>query len=139
MPQKVDDLNQSDDGSLANPENYHPFFLERMSKNMSLVGLFTVIFGAINCLSIIGALIGVPFIIAGLRLRESAERFEYYAASKNEAALRDALEKQNGYFRILKILYAIYIVVFILAIIFYAFFFAALLGNGGFWKGGSFV
>jgi hypothetical protein len=74
-----------------------------MVGDMRFVGIFTLIYGALTCLGIITAIIGVPVIIMGLRLREAAEHFERYARAGDAHALTAALERQAKYFRIQKI------------------------------------
>ena len=77
--------------------------VEGMVGDMRFVGIFTLIYGAFTCLGIITAIIGVPVIIMGLRLREAAEQFERYARAGDAQALSAALERQAKYFRIQKI------------------------------------
>jgi len=91
--------------------------LKEMSKHMSFVGMFCIIYGAIACLSIIGAIFGIPYIIAGLRIRESAD--SYLAFSKNSDArqLLTAFEKQSSFFFIMKVLIIIGLVIFALYLI----------------------
>lgn len=90
---------------------------EKMTSDMKFVGLFTIIYGAITCLSIIGALIGVPLIIAGLRLREAADEYKMFQISNDKNSLRIAFEKQSKYFNILKILIIVSLVLLVLYII----------------------
>ncbi|HLA63497.1 MAG TPA: DUF5362 family protein, partial [Rhodothermales bacterium] len=61
--------------------------VDKMVGDMRFVGIMTVIFGAFSCLGIITAIIGVPVIIMGLRLRESADQFERWARAGDEASL----------------------------------------------------
>ena len=75
-----------------------------MRRDMNFVGIYTVIVGALTCLSIIGAIVGVPTLISGLRLREAAIAFDDFAASGNMGAITYALERQQKYFNITKIL-----------------------------------
>jgi len=77
--------------------------VEGMVGDMRFVGIFTLIYGAFTCLGIITAIVGVPVIIMGLRLREAAEQFERYARSGDSNALSAALERQASYFKIQKI------------------------------------
>jgi len=78
--------------------------LRSMAGDMKFVGILTIISGAISCLTIIGAAIGIPYIFAGIRLKDSAATFESYAVSADAGRLKIALELQAKYFRILKIL-----------------------------------
>ncbi len=44
----------------------------RMTKDMKFLGMFYIIYGVLTSLSIIGAILGIPLLISGLRLREAA-------------------------------------------------------------------
>jgi hypothetical protein len=101
--------------------NFSPMFIPMMSKmgsDMKFVGLFHIIYGALNCLTIIGAIIGVPFIIAGLRLRESGDSFSDYLRSNNFQILEAALERTSRFISIYKVLIIIYLVLIGLGILF---------------------
>jgi len=50
--------------------------LRSMSGDMKFIGILTIIGGALTCLSIIGAAIGIPYIFAGIRLKDAASTFE---------------------------------------------------------------
>lgn len=91
--------------------------LNKLSGDMNFVGLFFIIIGALECISIFGAIIGIPLIISGLRLRESSTSFGTFLTSGNEAALDNAFEKQSRFFFILKVLIIIGLVLFVLEII----------------------
>ncbi len=94
--------------------------VDRMAGDMSFVGLFSIIYGALTSLSIIGAIIGVPMIIAGLRLREAADNFRDYHRQGDSLALDRALERQKTYFTITKwiiiIALALMVLSFVIAI-----------------------
>jgi hypothetical protein len=103
------------------PQPFSPMFIPMVSKmgsDMKFVGLFHIIYGALNCLTIIGAIIGVPFIIAGLRLRESADSFSDYLRSNNLHILEAALERTSRFVSIYKVLIIIYLVLIGLGILF---------------------
>ncbi len=89
----------------------------RMIKDMRFVGMFYIVYGGLTCLSIIGALIGVPMIISGLRLRESADYFSTFQNQNDENAMALALEKQGSFFNIMKILMIISLVIFAIYIV----------------------
>ena len=103
----------------------------QMIGDMKFVGVFTIVYGAITCLSIIGALIGIPMIIMGMRLRESADFYTSYQSQKDENALGLAFEKQGSYFNIQKILIIIGLVIFGLYI-FGVIIFAGIMASRGF-------
>lgn len=93
--------------------------LTRMSKDMTFLSIFLIIYGALSCLTIIGAAFGVPYIFAGLRMKEAAEYFRNFAFSNNVSDLHYAIERQQRMFFIFKVLTIIGIVLFVLIMIFY--------------------
>src|SRR5574338_1169017 len=92
--------------------------VNKMSGDMNFVGIFYIIIGAIECLTIIGAIVGIPLIICGLRLRESADSFRMYLTSGDSFMLERALERESRFFFIQKIFLIISIVLFVLYIVF---------------------
>lgn len=100
--------------------------VEKMVANMRFVGIFTIIYGALTCLGIITAIIGVPLVIAGLRLREAADQFERYAHARDEASLAGALERQGSYFYIQKVFILIALAFTALYILFVIFIFGTI-------------
>ena len=103
--------------------------LPRLNSDMRFVGLFYIIYGAFISLTIIGAIVGVPMLISGLRLREASKGFEAYQADNNQKALLYAFDKQRSFFMIQKIFIILGLVFFALYILFWIFFGAALLRN----------
>lgn len=98
--------------------------IQRMAGHMKFIGWFGIIGGGLYSLTIIGAIIGIPYLFAGLRLKEAAEFFESYAQSDDRGLLLAALEKQERSFFIVKVilivslvLAAIYIVVVVALVI----------------------
>jgi Family of unknown function (DUF5362) len=98
-----------------------------MTSDMRFVGMFTIIYGVICCLTIIGALIGIPVIFAGLRLREAADQFAFFKTTNNPSSMRAGFELQGRYFRILKILIIISLVIFVVYIVLIAIFLSSFL------------
>lgn len=84
--------------------------IDKMSKDMSFLGIMSIIGGSIACLSIIGAAFGIPVIFAGIRLRESADAFKNYSYNNDPMFLHQAIEKQSRYFFIYKVITIIYLV-----------------------------
>jgi Family of unknown function (DUF5362) len=103
--------------------------LRKMSADMAFYGMFTIIVGAISCLGIISAIIGVPVIIAGLRMREAGQAFKDFGVLDDMNALKYAIERQQKMMAILKILAIIYIVFFALYILFFILFGGAILSS----------
>ena len=79
-----------------------PVETEGMVKDMRLVGMFYVVFGALSCLSIIGALAGVPMLLSGLRLREAADDLLRFRRFGDAGSFTTAVAKQAGFFRMQK-------------------------------------
>lgn len=103
--------------------------VSKMAGDMNFVGLFYVIIGAIECLTIIGAIVGIPLIICGLRLRESADSFKGYLTSGDSFMLERALEREGRFFFIQKVLMIITIAIFVLYIIFFIVFGLSLISH----------
>lgn len=115
---KIESGELSDDDNIPKQHGVFGHLFDKMTSDMKFVGIFTIIYGAISCLSIIGALFGIPVIIAGLRLREAADEYELFKNTSDNHALRRAFEKQQKYFGLLKILIIIGLVLSILGILF---------------------
>lgn len=131
--QQFDELNNIniDSSSTFKPPSLFQMNFEKMIKDMRFVGMFTIIYGAITCLTIIGALLGVPTIIVGLRMREAADQFAIFKATNDSASMRRGFELQGQYFKIVKILIIIGLVLtviyFIAIILLFASGFGALM------------
>jgi hypothetical protein len=93
------------------------FVVKKMTNDMRFVGLFTIIYGALSCLSIFGAIVGVPLIIAGLRLRESADAFVLWLSSKEDNKLTQGFELQGKFFFIQKIIIIVTLILMVLSFI----------------------
>jgi hypothetical protein len=87
--------------------------IPKMTRDMRFVGWFYIIYGALTSLTIIGAIIGVPLLISGLRLREAADDFDGYHRTNNFDAVLRGLERQGRFFFIQKV-FAILTIVFLL-------------------------
>ncbi len=103
--------------------------VSKMAGDMKFVGIFYIIIGAIECLTIIGAIVGIPLIICGLRLRESADSFNGYLVSGDSFMLERALERESRFFFIQKVFLIISIVIFVLYIVFLIVFGLSFLSN----------
>ncbi len=69
-----------------------------MAKYMNFIGLLEIIGGALYCLTIIGAVFGIPFIFMGIRLREAADGFRKYLSSDSKQDLDYAIDRQTKSF-----------------------------------------
>ena len=83
---------------------------ESTLKDMRFIGWVAMIKGILACLSIFGALLGVPLIIAAHRFIEGVNRFEMYRQAAGESELAAGFYELGRSFRILKILVVIYLV-----------------------------
>jgi len=100
----------------------------RMSKYMSFIGLLSIIGGILYCITILGAIFGIPAIFMGIRLRESAKAFTQYLKSNSNQDLYTAIERQTKAFYIQYVLAIISLVllgIYIIVLI-------AILASGGF-------
>lgn len=112
-------MEQFDDINVEPSTGYKPptpfqFMFEKMVKDMRFVGMFTIIYGALTCITIIGALIGVPTIIVGLRMREAADQFSIFKTTNDANAMRRGFELQGQFFKIIKILIIIGLILTVL-------------------------
>jgi hypothetical protein len=113
----------SNQGQTSMSEN-----IPKMAQYMKFIGILEIIGGVLYCLTIIGALIGVPVIFMGIRLREAADGFTKYLSSDSKEDLNYALDRQTRSFFIQFILAIISLVllgIYIIVII-------ALLSSGRF-------
>jgi Family of unknown function (DUF5362) len=91
--------------------------IPNMTRDRNFMGIITIISGALACLTIIGAILGVPVIISGLRLREAATAFKAFQSSNDSSTLVQGFERQGRYFFIQKVLTIIGIVIAVLYLI----------------------
>lgn len=99
----------------------HREMIRKTAFYMKFFAFYNIICGAVVCLGIISAIIGIPMIIMGLRFKESAEDFEELADTGNMNALLSALNNQGRSMKIQMILIIIslaILVLYIIAIIF---------------------
>ena len=110
--------------------------ISKMNSDMKFVGIFYIIIGAFYCITIIGAVVGIPLIISGLRVREAADSFSIYLNSNDTAFLERGFEKQGSYFFIQKVFMIIALVLIALYIIFFLAFGLSMISS---FKGGEFT
>ncbi len=100
-----------------NSETNSKFVLLKMSRDMNFISIIGIIYGAIQSISIIGAVVGLPIIFACLRLKEAAEAFRHFSSTEDKNALSFAFEKQARSFEILRILIIVSLIFYGLLII----------------------
>ena len=76
----------------------------KMARDMNFVGIFVIVYGVLACLTIVGMIVGIPYIFVGIRFREAADEFTKYIESRNEENLLNAFIRQGRSFFIVKIL-----------------------------------
>jgi len=93
----------------------------KMAWDMKFYAVFYIVYGAFMCLTIIGAVIGIPMIIYNLKLKDSADQFNQFIDTNDFFKLSKAFENQRKFFFFNKILIiiglvfiAIYIILFII-------------------------
>jgi hypothetical protein len=87
-------------------------------QDMRFMGWVGLISGVLTCLSIVGAVFGIPMIIAAHRFIEGINRFDEYRLHNAESGLKSGFYELGRSFRIMKILTIIYIVVTVLYLAF---------------------
>ena len=95
---------------ITSTEQTDPMFqsnVSNMTRYMRFVGIYQIIIGVIYCFGIITAIIGVPVIIMGSRLKDAANSFDKFARTKSFPDISKAIEKQT---RSLFILYVLLII-----------------------------
>ena len=85
--------------------------MSNMTRYMGFVGIVIIIWGVFNCLGIITAIIGVPLIIMGIRVREAADAFKRYSLSSAFQDLSQAVERLTRFFFIQYVLMIISLVI----------------------------
>ncbi|NTW48496.1 MAG: DUF5362 domain-containing protein [Chlorobiales bacterium] len=99
--------------------------IPKMASDMKFIGIFLIVAGVLSCLTIIGAVVGVPTLISGLRLRESADAFTIYLDRNDFSSLERAIERQSRYFFIQKVLLIISILIIVAEFVLFFLFFLA--------------
>lgn len=91
--------------------------VDKMAADMKFYAVFYVIVGAFYCLSIFGAIFGIPLIIYSLKLKNSGDQFREFAKSKDFFMLHKAMENQRKFFFFNKVIIIIGIIIFLLYIL----------------------
>ncbi len=102
--------------------------LPDLAKYMRFIGLLAMIGGILYCLTIVGAILGIPYFIMGKRMRESADAFNSYNTSTSVNDLETAIERQTRAFFIQYVLAIIALVLFAI----YMVVMIGILASGGF-------
>ena len=103
----------------------------KMTSDMKFLGIFYIIYGVLASLSIIGAIIGIPLLISGLRLREAADELNSFRGTNDSSYLRRGFELQGKFFRIQKIIIIVGIVITVLYVLGIVFFLGSFISEAG--------
>lgn len=88
-----------------------------MSKWMKFNGIIWIIYGAIYCLTCVGAIIGWAPILLGVWAINSSKSFLDYIQNNNEAGIEEGFSKLKSIFLLTGILTIILLVIFVIYII----------------------
>jgi len=95
--------------------------IDTLSGWMKFIGIYTIVTGAITCIGIITAAIGVPLIFAGIALTKGSKSIKSYKEYNSPYILADLFTSMNKYFKIQGILALVGIVLSIIFIVFFLF------------------
>lgn len=120
-------------GYTAQNNSYMPnninSIIDSLSGWMKFIGIYTIISGALTCLGIITAAIGVPLILAGIALVNGSKSLKIYNQQNNQYSLNEVFTYINKYFKTQGILVIVGIVLTLIYIVIIILF-AALSING---------
>ena len=71
--------------------------------DMKFMGVVGMVYGILTCLSVVGAIMGVPIIIASNRFLEAVKILEQYRLSNRPEDMASAFQELGRSFRLLKI------------------------------------
>ncbi len=100
--------------------------IDSLSGWMKFMGIYTIIAGAISCIGIITAAIGVPMIFAGIALNKGSDSIKTYKHYNNPHHLNEVFTSLNKYFKIqgiiaiVGIVFSIVYIIFIILMLVYA-------------------
>jgi len=116
--------------SQPKPMGMFGMLFTNMTTDMKFIGMFYIVYGVLTSLSIIGAIIGIPILISGLRLREAADELNSFRGTNDSSALRRGFELQGKFFRIQKIIIIVGIVIAVVYVIGILFFLGSVFSGG---------
>lgn len=116
--------------SQPKPRGVFGMLFSNMTSDMKFIGIYYIISGVLASLSIIGAIVGIPLLISGLRLREAADELNTFRSTNDSSSLRRGFELQGKFFRIQKIIIIVTIVIVALYIIGIIFFLGSVFSGG---------
>lgn len=83
----------------------------------SFIAILTIIGGAITCIGIITAAVGIPMIIAGIKLLNAVDNMKTFSGTKDPQKVAEAFENLNKYFKINGIVFVVVLSLEVLVIL----------------------
>jgi Family of unknown function (DUF5362) len=94
-----------------------PTFPSTLS-NMKFMGVAGLVYGIMTCLSVLGAILGIPLIIASNRILESVKILEEYRVSGLQEDMALGIHELGRSFRLMKIVVLISLALIVLNFLF---------------------
>ncbi|MHB8062960.1 MAG: DUF5362 domain-containing protein [Ruminiclostridium sp.] len=124
--------NQNDfNNSIQNTANYENIsqqnnfiinsIIDSLSGWMKFVGIYTIVTGAITCIGVITAAIGIPLIFAGIALTKASSSIKTYKQHSSPYVLNEVFTSMNKYFKIQGIIAIVGIAILVIYIVFLLF------------------
>ncbi|OPX43652.1 hypothetical protein CLHUN_23710 [Ruminiclostridium hungatei] len=101
-----------------NQNFFMPSVLDSLAGWMKFLGIYTIVTGAITCIGIITAALGIPMIFAGIGLTNASKNLKEYRQFNNQFTLNNFFTYLNKYFKIYGIFAIIGIVISLIYIAF---------------------
>lgn len=96
------------------------FLMRKMSfigTMQKVFGVLAVIVGAFTCIGIVTAIIGIPYILSGIKLYKSGNAFAFAAYSKDGKFMREALLNLAGFWKYVLIIVLLTILLYIILLV----------------------
>lgn len=96
--------------------------VNKMAADMKFYAVFYVIVGIFYCLTIFGALYGIPLIIYSVKLKDSATQYSEFVTSNDFFTLQKAMENQRKFFffnKVIIIIGILFTLLYILLIVWF--------------------
>lgn len=101
-----------------NQNFFMPSVLDSLAGWMKFLGIYTIVTGAITCIGILTAALGIPMIFAGIGLTNASKNLKEYRQFNNQFTLNNFFTYLNKSFKIYGIFAIIAIVISLLYIAF---------------------
>jgi hypothetical protein len=91
--------------------------IDSLSGWMKFIGIYTIVTGALTCIGIITAALGIPLIFAGIALTRGSKSIKSYKQHNSPYILNEVFTSFNKYFKIQGIMAIIGIAIFVIYIV----------------------